>query len=137
MAVRDFWRNRFKSAAPAAVEPESHRIGRSGELRAEGYLIDRGFIPVARNYRCKAGEIDLIMREQETLVFVEVRRRKSAAFGSPLETISLAKQRKIQTAAMHFVTAQKISSHQALRFDVVGITDDGTSETIDWIRNAF
>lgn len=112
-------------------------IGRSGEQRAERYLCDRGLRLVARNHRCVQGEIDLIMRDGETLVFVEVRRRKNTDYGSPLETVSSAKQRKLIAAAQHFVASQKISSRQAQRFDVIGIVNDGNDETIEWIQNAF
>lgn len=112
-------------------------IGRSGEQSAERFLRDKGLHLVGRNHRCARGEIDLIMRDGETLVFVEVRRRKSSAYGSPLETVSAAKQRKLIAAAQHYVASQNISSRQALRFDVVGIISDGTGETIEWIRNAF
>jgi putative endonuclease len=112
-------------------------IGRSGEQSAERFLRDKGLRLVARNHRCTQGEIDLVMHDGETLVFVEVRRRKSADYGSPLETVSAAKQRKLTAAAQHFVLSQKISSRQAMRFDVVGIISDGTSETIEWIHNAF
>lgn len=112
-------------------------IGRSGEQSAERYLCGKGLLLVARNHRCVQGEIDLVMRDGETLVFVEVRRRKNADYGSPLETVSAAKQRKLIAAAQHFIASEKISSRQALRFDVVGIVSDGAGETIEWIRNAF
>lgn len=112
-------------------------IGRSGEQSAERYLRNRGLQLVTRNYRCAQGEIDLVMRDGETLVFVEVRLRKSTEYGSPLETVSAAKQRKVIAAAQHFVLSQKVSSRQALRFDVIGIVGNGTDETIEWIHNAF
>jgi putative endonuclease len=112
-------------------------IGRSGEQSAERYLRSKGLHLVARNHRCVQGEIDLVMRDGETLVFVEVRRRKSTDYGSPLETVSAAKQRKVIAAAQHFIASQKISSRQALRFDVVGIVSDGAGDTIEWVRNAF
>lgn len=112
-------------------------IGRSGEQSAERFLHDKGLRLVTRNHRCTAGEIDLIMSDGETLVFVEVRRRKTSDYGSPLETVSAAKQRKLIAAAQHFVMSQKISSRRALRFDVIGIISNGTGETIEWIQNAF
>lgn len=112
-------------------------IGRSGERSAERFLCDKGLRLVARNYRCAQGEIDLVMRDGETLVFVEVRRRKNADYGSPLETVSAAKQRKLVAAAQHFVLSQKVSSRQAMRFDVIGIISDDTGEAIEWVCNAF
>ena len=112
-------------------------IGRSGEQSAERFLSAKGLRLVARNHRCVQGEIDLVMRDGDTLVFIEVRQRKNVDYGSPLETVSAAKQRKLITAAQHFVASQKISSRQALRFDVIGIVSNGSDETIEWIQNAF
>jgi putative endonuclease len=112
-------------------------IGRSGEQSAERFLCRKGMAVVARNYRCPQGEIDLVMRDGDTLVFVEVRQRASTAYGSPLETVSAAKQRKLTAAAQHFLLSQKISSRQALRFDVIGIVSGDAGETMDWIANAF
>lgn len=112
-------------------------IGRSGEQSAERFLCSKGMQLVARNYRCPQGEIDLVVRDGDTLVFVEVRRRASTAYGSPIETISAAKQRKLTAAAQHFLLSQRISTRQALRFDVIGIVSGDSGETMDWIANAF
>ncbi|MCR6650627.1 MAG: YraN family protein [Cellvibrionaceae bacterium] len=117
--------------------PNPLSIGRSGEHSAEKFLCAKGMQLVARNYRCAQGEIDLVMRDGDTLVFVEVRRRASTAYGSPLETVSTAKQRKLTAAAQHFLLSQKIPTRQALRFDVIGIVSGGAKETVDWIANAF
>lgn len=113
------------------------KIGRSGEQSAERFLRSKGMQVVERNYRCPQGEIDLIMRDGDTLVFVEVRRRASTAYGTPAETVAAAKQRKLTAAAQHYLLSQKISSRQALRFDVVGIVAGDKGETVDWIANAF
>lgn len=113
------------------------KIGRSGEESAERFLCSKGMQVVERNYRCPQGEIDLVMRDGDTLVFVEVRRRASTSYGSPAETVAAPKQRKLIAAAQHFLLSQKISSRQALRFDVVGIVASGKGETVDWIANAF
>lgn len=137
MAVRAFWLRLFKRMSVTSATSGKRGIGQQGEQRAEQYLRGQGLTPVTRNYNCGLGEIDLVMRDRETLVFVEVRRRKTTAFGSPLETVSANKQHKLQLAAQHYVMSQKIPSRQALRFDVVGIVSDGEHETIDWIRNAF
>jgi putative endonuclease len=112
-------------------------IGQQGERTAERYLLEQGLRLVTRNYRCQSGEIDLIMRDGDTLVFVEVRQRKSSDYGSPLETVSVAKQRKILSASQHYLQSEKISSRQAMRFDVVGVIHDGKQARIDWVRNAF
>lgn len=107
--------------------------GKSAEARAESYLADNGLTPVSRNYRCRQGEIDLIMRDGETLVFIEVRYRKSGHYGSALETVTAAKQHKILIAAQLYIQEKKVDDTIPLRFDVLGITGDD----IQWIKAAF
>lgn len=88
---------------------------------------------MARNYHCKGGEIDLIMQQQRALVFVEVRFRKSAAFGSAAASVTRSKQQKIITAAQHFLMDNSKLANLPCRFDVVAIT----AGQIEWIENAF
>lgn len=109
----------------------SQTIGNRAEKAAEDYLIAAGLITITRNYRCKQGEIDLIMREGNQLVFVEVRYRKNAIYGSALETVNYSKRKKIIAATQHYLLANSVSN--AIRFDVVGITGDD----IQWIPSAF
>jgi putative endonuclease len=112
-------------------------IGFKGEEQAQNYLRNRGLVHVESNYLCKIGEIDLVMRDGDTLVFVEVRQRKNNLYGSPLETVSAAKKHKLRRTAEHFLLVRKVPTHQALRFDVVGILGTGTDIRIDWVQNAF
>lgn len=119
------------------AEPDRQAIGRSGESLAQTYLCERGLVPVEINYLCKLGEIDLVMRHGDTLVFVEVRQRRNTLYGSPLETVSVAKQHKLRRAAEHYLLARRIPHNQALRFDVVGIVGSGAGAQIDWVQNAF
>ena len=108
------------------------------EQRARRHLESEGLHFREANYTCKMGEIDLIMLDHHTLVFVEVRYREDAAFCHPLETVTRAKQRKLMRAASHYLLT-RIKSHDVpCRFDVVGIsaTGDDTFQ-IDWIKNAF
>lgn len=107
--------------------------GQQAEARAESYLLDRGLQLVERNFLCKLGEIDLIMREGSCLVFVEVRFRKNANFGSALETVNYSKQRKIIAAAQFYLRTHKPMANPAVRFDVIGITGDD----IQWVPSAF
>jgi putative endonuclease len=111
--------------------------GHWAETIACQYLENQQLSCVLRNYRCRVGEIDLIMRDNEILVFVEVRYRRQISYGLPTETIQRRKQQKICRAATHYLinTAQydKVSS----RFDVVGIQMAGTTPQIDWIQHAF
>ena len=106
--------------------------GGQAELKAHDYLLKRGLAPICRNYRCKHGELDLVMSDQHTLVFVEVRYRKSDSFGSAVESVTAAKQARIIAAAQHYLSKNKQDSQ--VRFDVVGISGTGK---IDWIKNAF
>lgn len=106
--------------------------GKRAEQRAVRFLTAQGLKTIGRNYRCRAGEIDLIMQHGNILVFVEVRYRKSNKYGSALESVTAAKQSRIITTASHYLTANKIN--QPVRFDVIAITGN---DTLDWIQNAF
>jgi putative endonuclease len=87
---------------------------------------------LARNHRCRQGEIDLIMRDSGTLVFVEVRYRRSSAFGTPAESVDAAKRRRLAAAASHYLKSHP--SDLPCRFDVVAIAGENC---IEWIENAF
>lgn len=113
--------------------PTTKSSGDRAEDTALGYLKKQGLKPVTRNYRCRMGEIDLIMKQGDTLVFVEVRMRNSSQFGSAVETVTASKQQKILQAAQHYLLDNGISANMPLRFDVVGIC--GTD--IQWIPAAF
>jgi len=106
--------------------------GESAEEQAHNFLVNKGLTPVCRNYRCKQGELDLIMTDQQTLVIIEVRFRKTDQYGSAAETVTRAKQSRI-IAATHIY----LSSHKAdrpVRFDVIAISGNGN---VEWIQNAF
>ncbi|MCG7934104.1 MAG: YraN family protein [Candidatus Thiodiazotropha taylori] len=108
--------------------------GEAAEQLAVDYLSRRGLKLVTRNFRCKVGEIDLIMREKRTLVFVEVRYRQSDDYGSALESITPSKQRKLLAAANLYL--QKNQIDQACRFDVVAINGSANKRTT-WIKDAI
>ena len=109
--------------------------GIKAEELAKQHLEQQGLVTLTRNFRCRQGEIDLIMRQGKTLVFVEVRYRKSAAFGSPAETVTKSKQQKIITAANYYLTG--CGQHDmGCRFDVVAITGQHPAK-IEWITDAF
>lgn len=112
---------------------ETSETGKSAESRAEQYLCQHGLTLETKNYLCRRGEIDLIMRDAKTLVFVEVRFRQSAEFGSALDTVTVKKQQKITLAAQHYIQQNNISDTTPLRFDVIGIT----GEDLQWIKSAF
>lgn len=112
-------------------------LGKQGELLAEQYLAQKGFTLIERNFNSRFGEIDLIMLDKDCLVFVEVRQRKNTLYGSPLETISAAKQKKLRRTAQCYCQLKAIPSRQALRFDVVGIISGKQQNSIEWVPNAF
>ncbi|HEX5514937.1 MAG TPA: YraN family protein [Gammaproteobacteria bacterium] len=108
------------------------RRGEAAERFAERYLRARGLTLRERNYRSPHGEIDLIMRDGEILVFVEVRQRSNPRFGSGADTIDGRKQRRLQLTAEHYLQRQR--SVPACRFDVVSLNGEGD---IHWIPGAF
>jgi putative endonuclease len=113
--------------------PESGlTIGGRKEEFALRYLQRRGLRLVTRNYRCRQGEIDLVMRDGDCLAFVEVRYRKSQGFGSPAESVTRTKQQRIILAARHYL--QHHPTALDCRFDVLALTG---AEQIEWLKNAF
>jgi putative endonuclease len=109
--------------------------GSEAEQLACTYLEQRGLRTLERNYRCKMGEIDIIMEDQRSLVFVEVRYRKQSAFGSAAESVTTSKQKKLIRAAYHYLEAHQRHNSRC-RFDVLAITG-AANEHIEWIPNAF
>ena len=107
-------------------------LGQSAETRAEAFLQTHGLKPLARNWRCRFGEIDLIMRDGATLVFVEVRLRSRADFGGAAASVTANKQRKLLAAARQYLATLKTLPPG--RFDVVALSSSGAPE---WIMNAF
>ena len=93
-----------------------NRRGDAGEALAAAYLERRGLRILSRNYRCRFGEIDLVAESGSTLVFVEVRARRSDDFGGPGESITAAKRRRLVAAARHYLAA---TGERPARFDVV------------------
>lgn len=113
----------------------SQQTGLIAEQQARNYLVGKGLRWIASNYRCRWGEVDLIMGDGKTLVFVEVRARVSAEFGGATGSITLQKQRKIIKTAMHYMVAKNLYTTCNGRFDVISV--QGTSSQIEWIKNAF
>ncbi len=110
--------------------------GARAEDLALQYLENHGLTLVTRNYHCRTGELDLIMREGDLLVFVEVRSRRSAQYGSPAESVTRAKQKKLLSAAASYLQRQGLDL--PCRFDVVAILLwPGSDPHIEWIRDAF
>ena len=110
--------------------------GAWGEDLALRYLTRRGYILVERNYRTRYGEIDLILRKDDTLVFVEVKLRRTTGFGDPLEAVTSRKQRTIRSLAVQYLS-DRSPNFDTLRFDVIGILAHGNKVRIRHVKNAF
>lgn len=133
--------------------------GQAAEKLAKIYLLKQGFVFIEKNYHCRHGEIDLIFKDNETIVFVEVRFRRQVNFGSACESIDKKKQKKIIKAAEYYLHYHRLSESVTSRFDVIGITpskntskktvfkahndcttvkgDHCKEYSIEWIENAF
>jgi putative endonuclease len=105
--------------------------GRMAEDRALVYLQQRGLVFVTRNYACRFGEIDLIMKEGDLLVFIEVRWRANRLFGGAAASIGLAKQQRLWRTAEHYL--MRHPTLPACRFDVIAIDGDALS----WMRSVI
>ena len=119
------------------VASNKHSVGLDGERLAAEFLTRKGYAILARNYRVRQGEIDLIVRRGETVAFVEVRARSRDDGIDPVETVDLAKQRQVALIAEHY-TAEHDLAGMDLRFDVIGIVGrPGKRVDITHIENAF
>jgi putative endonuclease len=114
---------------------DSSTRGREAETRAWQYLESRGLRLLQRNYRSRRGEIERVLQDQDSLVFVEVRCRRESRFGSGAESVDRRKQSKLIACAQHYLQAYPGIARQPCRFDVVSV--GGSEESIEWIRNAF
>lgn len=110
--------------------------GNAAEQTALNYLSARDLRPVARNFRCRGGEIDLIMFDDDCLVFVEVRYRASSSFSPASHTVDARKQAKIIRSAAMFLSRNPRLANRVMRFDVVAI-DANPADSITWIKDAF
>ncbi len=113
----------------------SQQLGFAAEDNARNYLGAHGLTWVESNYRCRLGEIDLIMRDKGYLVFIEVRSRASSAYGGAVQSITHSKRQKLLKTATFYLQTKKLYDKQPSRFDVVSL--DGVPPQITWIKNAF
>ena len=112
----------------------SRATGIAAEAIAERFLIQRGLQIVARNYRCRLGEIDLIASDGEVVVFVEVRLRASSRFGGALESITASKQKKLMAAAGLYLS--RLRRTPPCRFDAI-LLDSLDAPEIEWLRGVI
>ncbi len=112
-------------------------LGQAGEELATAYLEKAGYKILIRNYRQKCGEIDIIAEDRGTLVFVEVKTRKSTSFGIPFAAVTEKKQRQIGRVAQVYLSSNNLFNHPA-RFDVISILmDEDRPPVIELLPNAF
>ena len=113
----------------------SLHVGFVAEKQARNYLCKHGLTWLESNYRCRLGEIDLIMRDREYLVFVEVRARASNAYGGAVQSVTHSKRQKLLRTATLYLQTKKLYDKLPSRFDVLSL--DGVPPQISWIKNAF
>lgn len=124
-------------------KPGKRAQGLAHEQFAAHWLQQRGLILLRQNYFCRLGEIDLILRDVDTLVFVEVRYRARLSHGDPIESVGWRKQRKLWQCARHYLMRTGLYDKIPCRFDIIGISPDtvmsenGSGMHVEWIRDAF
>jgi len=120
---------------PNEANPAHLTAGQLAEDSALAYLEAQGLVLVERNYRCRGGEIDLVMRDGGKIVFVEVRFRSDQRFGGALASVGSRKQARLIHAASHYLATKRID--RPTRFDVAAVSPNQGKLTIQWIKDAF
>jgi len=120
-----------------ACHPLSKSSGEHWEKVAESFLYSHGLTLVQRNFSSRFGEIDLIMEDEKTLVFIEVKYRASSQHGSGLEAVTFHKQSRISRTAGWFLAKHPHKAEQNCRFDVISIDPLKKDQGINWIKGAF
>jgi putative endonuclease len=122
----------------AARHTDRLRIGLDAEAAAARFLESQQLRILARNYRCRAGELDIVAETAAGVVVIaEVRLRADRRFGGGAASVDWRKQRRILRAARHLITVQPLLGRRPMRFDVLDLAPQGDDYRIDWIRNAF
>jgi putative endonuclease len=129
----------IRRPSPTRAEPDAttRSRGASVEAAAHAHLRRAGLAPVATNAGYRVGELDLVMRDGATLVFIEVRYRADDRFGGGAASITAAKRRRLVRAASLFLAAHPRWADSPCRFDVVDASGDVGTPTLNWIRDAF
>ncbi len=112
------------------------QVGQEGEDLAERFLRARGYTILARNYRCRVGEIDVVALNGDTVVFIEVRTLRGCVYGNPLESVDRRKQRQVAKAAAQYLAYHRLSD-RAARFDVIGVQGTGAAARVSHVVGAF
>jgi putative endonuclease len=113
-------------------------VGLAGEAAALKYLEEKGLRLLLRNYRCRGGEIDIVMLDSTTLVLIEVRLRSDLRYGGAAASVDTRKQKRLVLAARHLLMKRPELARYRARFDVMALTSQAGKETkIEWLRDAF
>lgn len=116
---------------------DRRKIGTDAERAAETYLLQQGLTLLLRNAQCRLGEIDLVMRDGDTLVFIEVRKRRSRQYGGAAQSVDYHKQRKLILTAQFLLTRYPQWSNLPCRFDVIAFEAGSDQQTPLWYKDAF
>lgn len=116
---------------------ERQVTGQRAEALARAYLEDQGLIFVCANHRTPFGELDLIMRHGESWVFIEVRYRRSSAFGGAAASVDRRKQQRLCRSAQYYLMGARAGTQTPCRFDVVAISGNLERASVDWLAGAF
>jgi len=128
--------NEIKAPSPGRGH-ENAGVGSHGEELAAAFLQRSGLQIIARNFRCKGGEVDIVAKDGDTFIFIEVKTRKTLAYGPPQLAVTPFKQRQISKAALTWLSRNRFHDHPA-RFDVIAIVlEDRYQHRIEHISNAF
>jgi putative endonuclease len=111
--------------------------GRKAERIARRFLEKRGLRLIVANYRCRYGELDLVMHDKRRLIIIEIRYRRDRSFMSPGESIDAAKRQRIARASLHFIQHNPQHQRWPVRFDVVSLSGPLDDTDIDWMPGAF
>ncbi len=109
------------------------KLGAQIEQRMKAYLTNLGFVILEMNYQCKQGEIDIIAKDGNYYVFVEVKFRKNTEFGTPEEAVGMAKQRRISKSALYYLYSHNLGEDTPVRFDVAAVQE----KDVRYYKNAF
>ncbi len=116
----------------------SYSRGKATEAFAKQYLLQQGLHFIDQNVHCRRGEIDLVMKDGHTFVFVEVKYRKSSAFGGAISAVSPSKQNKIKHCVAFFLHKINLNEYNTpCRFDVIALEGDINQPQVTWLKNAF
>jgi len=115
---------------------EKQEIGKKGEEHATKYLIEKNYKIIQRNFECKQGEIDIIAKDKNEYVFIEVKTRQNLNYGMPSESVTIQKQKHIKNATKYYIYLNKLEN-QYIRFDVIEIFIKNNKYYLNHLKNVM